>query len=151
MRRLRAISLLEVSLFGIVIPLNAAVCLIYILDGRPLSAVAPLIWSVLIVANWLEFRRWRRGSHRLLRQTARDRDAFSREVFLMKATAASSYASHILGLGLRDNERARHQLQALYLAVAMHELPEDAEPHLLQLRDSAAAVARGGEAKELLH
>ena len=151
MRLPRAIAFLDVLAYGVMVPICVAASLISLLHGNALGSLPPLIWGTLAIFNWREFKSWRRGQHRLILASAKDRDEFSRQVFLMKATAASRYASQVAGLGLRKDEPARRQLQALYLAVAMHELPADAEPQLIHLRDSAAAVARGGEARELLH
>ncbi len=147
----RAISLLDYVVFGVCIPLGVAATVLYAMGSVPVAAASTALWTVMMGMNWWEFRRWKNGQHRLIRESASDRDEFSRQVFMAKCMAASRFAAQINRLELSADPEARQASQALYDAVAQHPLPEDAEPHLVHLQASAARIASGGMPRELLH
>ena len=83
----KAISALDFAAFGICVPVGIAATIAYAYGNVPWAAMASGIWTILMAANWLEFRRWKSGNHRLLRESARDRDEFSRQVFMARGLA----------------------------------------------------------------
>lgn len=147
----RTISLLDYVVFGICIPLGIAATVLYAMSSVPLGAAGTAVWTVIMGMNWWEFRRWKNGQHRLILESARDRDEFSRQVFMAKCMAASRFAAQMNRLELSADPEARQAIQALYQAVALHPLPEDAEPYMRHLQESAGQIARGSMPRELLH